>query len=63
MATQAVAVAPEESTEPPTLALVPPTEAAPEAAPAEAAALAPIIVIKKIMPGHGGAHGERRRRS
>ncbi len=57
MATQAVAVAPEESTEPPTLALVPPTEAAPEAAPAEAAALAPIIVIKKIMPGHGGAHG------
>jgi chemotaxis protein MotB len=57
MATQAVAVAPEESTEPPTLALVPPAEAAPEAAPAEAAALAPIIVIKKIMPGHGGAHG------
>ena len=57
MANQAVAVAPEESTEPPTLALVPPTEAAPEAAPAEAAALAPIIVIKKIMPGHGGAHG------
>ncbi len=57
MATQAVAVAPEESTEPPTLALVPPTEAAPEAAPAEAAAIAPIIVIKKIMPGHGGAHG------
>lgn len=57
MATQAVAIAPEESTEPPTLALVPPTVAAPEAAPAEAAALAPIIVIKKIMPGHGGAHG------
>lgn len=57
MATQAVAVAPEESNEPPTLALVPPTVAAPEAAPAEAAALAPIIVIKKIMPGHGGAHG------
>jgi chemotaxis protein MotB len=57
MATQAAAVAPEQSTEPPTLALVPPTGAAPEAAPAEAAALAPIIVIKKIMPGHGGAHG------
>ena len=57
MATQAAAVAPEQSTEPPTLALVPPTDAAPEAAPAEAAALAPIIVIKKIMPGHGGAHG------
>jgi len=57
MATQAVAIAPEDSTEPPTLALVPPTEATPEAAPAEAAALAPIIVIKKIMPGHGGAHG------
>lgn len=57
MATQAVAIAPEESAEPPTLALVPPTVAAPEATPAEAAALAPIIVIKKIMPGHGGAHG------
>ena len=32
--------------------------AAPEAAAPEAdAALAPIIVIKKIQPGHGGAHG------
>lgn len=56
MATQAVAVAPEETTEPPALALVPTVKAEPEA-PAEAAALAPIIVVKKIMPGHGGAHG------
>jgi chemotaxis protein MotB len=57
MATQAVAIAPEETTEPPALALVPTAKAEPEAAPAEAAALAPIIVVKKIMPGHGGAHG------
>ena len=57
MATQAVAIAPEETTEPTALALVPTAKAEPEAAPAEAAALAPIIVIKKIMPGHGGAHG------
>jgi chemotaxis protein MotB len=57
MATQAVATAPEETTEPPALALVPTAKAEPEAAPAEAAALAPIIVVKKIMPGHGGAHG------
>ena len=35
-----------------------PEAAAPEAAAPEAdAALAPIIVIKKIQPGHGGAHG------
>jgi chemotaxis protein MotB len=57
MATQAVAKVPEESTEPPALALVPTTEVAVEAAPAEAVALAPIIIVKKIMPGHGGAHG------
>lgn len=57
MATQAVAIAPEETTEPPTLALVPTAQAEPEAAAAEAPALAPIIVVKKIMPGHGGAHG------
>jgi chemotaxis protein MotB len=59
MATQAVAKVPEESTEPPALALVPTPEVAVavavEAAPA--AALAPIIIVKKIMPGHGGAHG------
>jgi chemotaxis protein MotB len=57
MATQAVAKVPDESAEPPALALVPTAEVAVEAAPAEAVALAPIIVIKKIMPGHGGAHG------
>jgi chemotaxis protein MotB len=55
MATQAVAKDPGETTEPPALALVPTPEVAAEAAPA--AALAPIIIVKKIMPGHGGAHG------
>ncbi len=60
MATQAaVAQAPletEAETPAPALALVP--TAVPEASSAEGtAALAPIIVIKKIMPGHGGAHG------
>jgi chemotaxis protein MotB len=36
-----------------------PTEAAPEApaAAADAGALAPVIIIKKIEDGHGGAHG------
>ena len=60
MATQAAVAQPqpdpeaEAPAEP--LALVP--TAAPEAAAPEAdAALAPIIVIKKIQPGHGGAHG------
>ena len=57
MATQALSVAPEEDTSPPALALVPATQADPDGAPAEAPSLAPIIVIKKIMPGHGGAHG------
>ncbi len=52
MATQAAAKVAEE-TPAPALTLVPPPEAAPE----EGAALAPIIVVKKIMPGHGGAHG------
>ena len=33
------------------------TTAAPEESPPGEAALAPIIVIKKIMPGHAGAHG------
>ena len=37
------------------LALAP--TAAPEEPPPGEAALAPIIVIKKIMPGHAGAHG------
>jgi chemotaxis protein MotB len=55
MATQAVAKAPDEAVEPPALALVPTAEVAVEAAPV--AALAPIIIVKKIMPGHGGAHG------
>ena len=32
-------------------------EQAPAEAPAAAEGLAPIIVIKKIQPGHGGAHG------
>ena len=60
MATQAAVAQPQpdpvvEAPAPP-LALVP--TAAPEAAAPEAdAALAPIIVIKKIQPGHGGAHG------
>ena len=36
---------------------VPAGEAAPAEAPAAAEGLAPIIVIKKIQPGHGGAHG------
>ena len=60
MATQAAVAQPQpdpeaEATAPP-LALVP--TAAPEAAAPEAeTALAPIIVIKKIQPGHGGAHG------
>ncbi len=60
MATQAaVAQAPTDTgdeTTAPALALVP--TVVPEAATPEAtAAPAPIIVIKKIMPGHGGAHG------
>ena len=57
MATQAVAKVPEESTEPPALALVPTPEVAVAVEAAPAAALAPIIIVKKIMPGHGGAHG------
>ncbi len=60
MATQAAVAQPQPDPEveapPPPLALVP--TAAPEAAAPEAdTALAPIIVIKKIQPGHGGAHG------
>ena len=60
MATQAAVAQqqpdPEAEAPAPPLALVP--TAAPEAAAPEAdAALAPIIVIKKIQPGHGGAHG------
>ena len=60
MATQAAVAQPQPDPEveapAPPLALVP--TAAPEAAAPEAdAALAPIIVIKKIQPGHGGAHG------
>ena len=65
MATQAAVAQPQPDPEAeapaPPLALVPtaaPEAAAPEAAAPEAdAALAPIIVIKKIQPGHGGAHG------
>ena len=65
MATQAAVAQqqpdPEAEAPAPPLALVPtaaPEAAAPEAAAPEAdAALAPIIVIKKIQPGHGGAHG------
>jgi chemotaxis protein MotB len=48
-----VRVAPEAEAAP-VLTLVTPTAEEPEAV---AAALAPVIVIKKIMPGHGGAHG------
>ena len=60
MATQAAVAQPQPDPEveapAPPLALVP--TAAPEASAPEAdAALAPIIVIKKIQPGHGGAHG------
>lgn len=60
MATQAAVAQPQPDPEAeapaPPLALVP--TAVPEAAEPEAdAALAPIIVIKKIQPGHGGAHG------
>ena len=60
MATQAAVAQPQPDPEAeapaPPLALVP--TAAPEAAEPEAdSALAPIIVIKKIQPGHGGAHG------
>ena len=60
MATQAAVAQPQPDPEAeapaPPLALVP--TAAPEAAAPEAeTALAPIIVIKKIQPGHGGAHG------
>ena len=59
MATQAaVAEAPEDpeaEVAAASLALVP--TAAPEESPPAETALAPIIVIKKIMPGHGGAHG------
>ena len=51
MATQAVAKVPEESTEPPALALVPTPEVAVAVEAAPAAALAPIIIVKKIMPG------------
>jgi hypothetical protein len=58
MATQAAVaqapVDPEAEVAGTSLALAP--TAAPEEPPAEAA-LAPIIVIKKIMPGHAGAHG------
>lgn len=54
MASEATVRVPEEDVEAPALTLVPPTTAEPEAA---AEALAPIIVVKKIMPGHGGAHG------
>ena len=54
MASEATVRVPEEAVEPPALTLVAPTAAEPEAV---AEALAPVIVIKKIMPGHGGAHG------
>lgn len=52
MATAASPVPPAGAETPPVVVTVP---AAPEAA--EPAALAPIIMIKKIQPGHGGAHG------
>jgi chemotaxis protein MotB len=54
MASEATVRVPEEAVEAPALTLVPTTAAEPEAV---AEALAPVIVIKKIMPGHGGAHG------
>jgi chemotaxis protein MotB len=54
MAAEATVRTTEEVVAAPVLTLVAPTAAEPEAA---AAALAPIIVVKKIMPGHGGAHG------
>ena len=54
MASEATVRVPEEAVEAPALTLVPPTAAEPEAV---AEARAPVIVIKKIMPGHGGAHG------
>lgn len=56
MATEATVRSAEELAAAPTLSLVTPLTAEPEQE-AVAAALAPVIVIKKIMPGHGGAHG------
>ena len=63
MAGEATASVPPEPEAAPLLSLVPPTEPEPAPAPAPeaevvaATELAPVIVIKKIMPGHGGAHG------
>ncbi|MFZ2738528.1 MAG: flagellar motor protein MotB [Burkholderiaceae bacterium] len=54
MATEATVKVEPETEAAPTLTLVPTTV---EVAEPVAAALAPVIVIKKIMPGHGGAHG------
>ena len=54
MASDATAKLPEDVEAAPVLTLVTPTSVEPEAV---AGALAPIIVVKKIMPGHGGAHG------
>jgi chemotaxis protein MotB len=54
MASEATARVPEEVEAAPVLTLVTPTAVEPEAV---AEALAPVIVVKKIMPGHGGAHG------
>ena len=54
MASEATGRVPEEVEAAPVLTLVTPTAVEPEAV---ADALAPVIVVKKIMPGHGGAHG------
>ncbi len=54
MASEATARVPEAVEAAPVLTLVTPTAVEPEAV---AEALAPVIVVKKIMPGHGGAHG------
>jgi len=54
MASEATVRVPEEVEAAPVLTLVAPTAVEPEAV---AEALAPVIVVKKIMPGHGGAHG------
>jgi chemotaxis protein MotB len=57
MATQAAALASDAAPVDVALTLVPPSVNQPEVAPETAAAVAPIIVVKKIMPSHAGAHG------
>jgi chemotaxis protein MotB len=54
MATQAAEKAADASPEASTQPVAPGAAAGADAAPA---ALAPVIIVKKIMPGHGGAHG------